>query len=86
MRKFVYLMAVVLGFTGILVIGLFIRYRNQAMQLDAGTDNLKTYRKHYLFVSSDESQMKDPASGWSGAARIPLASIPLPSASTCPSP
>ena len=57
MRKFVYLMAVVLGFTGILVIGLFILYRNQAMQLDAGTDNLKTYRKHYLFVSSDESQM-----------------------------
>ena len=57
MRKIIYLMTIVLGAAGILVIGLFIRIQSQVKKLDAGLDDIRIYQKHYLFISSDESQM-----------------------------
>ncbi|HCI73160.1 MAG TPA: hypothetical protein DHV42_01295 [Lachnospiraceae bacterium] len=57
MRKFIYLATVILGFAGILVIGLYIRVQSQATKLDVNPDLFQSYQKHYLFVSSDESRM-----------------------------
>ena len=57
MRKLIYLMTVILGLTAILVAGLYLRNQNRARELDAGDDSARTYDRHYLFVSSDASQM-----------------------------
>lgn len=57
MRKLIYLMTIILGLAAILAAGLYIRLQNRAKELDVGTDNIRSYDRHYLFVSSDESQM-----------------------------
>ena len=57
MRKLIYLMTIILGLAAILAQGLYIRLQNRAKELDVGTDNIRSYDRHYLFVSSDESQM-----------------------------
>ena len=57
MKKLIYLMTIILGITGILVAGLYLRYQSRARQLDTGADDARIYERHYLFVSSDRSQM-----------------------------
>ena len=57
MKKLIYLMTIILGIAGILVAGLYLRYQSRARQLDTGADDARTYDRHYLFVSSDRSQM-----------------------------
>ncbi|MBP3873884.1 MAG: substrate-binding domain-containing protein [Lachnospiraceae bacterium] len=57
MRKLIYLMTVILGISGVLVIGLYVRTQRQVRELDISPDSIRTYGRHYLFVSSDESQM-----------------------------
>lgn len=57
MRKLIYLMTVLLGLAGILVAGMYLRFQNRAKELDVSPDSIRSYDRHYLFVSSDESQM-----------------------------
>ena len=57
MRKLIYLMTLILGLTAILVAGMYLRNQNRARKLDVGDDSARTYDRHYLFVSSDASQM-----------------------------
>ncbi len=57
MRKLVYTIAMILGLTGIIVFGVFIYYQNRADKLDQSAADSRVYDRHYLFVSSDRSQM-----------------------------
>lgn len=57
MKKLIYLMSVIVGLAGILVAGMYLHYQNSAEKLDTGSDSLRTYDRHYLFVSSDVSRM-----------------------------
>lgn len=56
-KKLIYLTTVVLGLAGIVVAGMYLRYQNRAREMDISPDNIRTYGRHYLFVSSDSSQM-----------------------------
>ena len=57
MKKLIYLMLFILGIAGILVGGLYLNYQNRARELDVSADSIRSYGRHYLFVSSDESRM-----------------------------
>ncbi len=57
MKKLIYVMTVLLALAGMLVFGIFIYYQNQAQTLDQGAENSRVYDRHYVFVSSDQSQM-----------------------------
>ena len=57
MKRLVYLMIILLGMGGILVTGLVLLYQNRAKELDVSADSVSSYDRHYLFVSTDESQM-----------------------------
>ncbi len=56
-RKLIYVLAVILGVSGILMIGRYILIQNDAAMLVQDAENSRVYDRHYLFVSSDESQM-----------------------------
>lgn len=57
LRRLLYLMAAVLSAAGIILAGIYVYYQNRAQEL--GFDNTATreYGRHYVFVSSDFSQM-----------------------------
>lgn len=57
MKKLIYLMTVILGIAGILVTGLYLRNQSRARELDVSPDSVRSFDRHYLFVSSDGSQM-----------------------------
>ena len=57
MKRLVYLMIILLGMGGILVTGLVLLYQNRARELDVSVDSVSSYDRHYLFVSTDQSQM-----------------------------
>ena len=57
MRKLIYLMTGILGLAAVFVAGLYIRFQTRAKELDVSVDGSRTYGRHYLFVSSDESGM-----------------------------
>ncbi len=57
MKKLIYVMTAVLAVAGALVFGIYLYYQNQALKLDQDVGNSRVYDRHYLFVSSDESQM-----------------------------
>ena len=56
-KKLIYVMTVIIGLAVILTTGLFLRYQSRARELDISADSISSYDRHYLFVSSDESQM-----------------------------
>ena len=57
MRRLIYLITVILGLASIMVAVLYLRFQMRTKELDAGAGSVRSYGRHYLFVSSDESQM-----------------------------
>ena len=57
MKRLIALMAAVLSAAGLILIGLYIYYQNRAQDPDLENTVTREYERHYLFISSDRSQM-----------------------------
>lgn len=57
MNKLIYVFTVILGLAGLIVFGQYVYYQNHVTELDVSAEDSRSYDRHYLFVSSDESQM-----------------------------
>ena len=57
MKRLIALMAAALSAAGLILIGLYIYYQNRAQMLGLEHTATKEYERHYLFISSDRSQM-----------------------------
>ena len=57
MKRLLVLMAAMLSVAALLLAGIYIYYQSKAQELGLDNDAVREYGRHYLFVSSDSSQM-----------------------------
>ena len=57
MKRLFVLMAAMLSAAALLLAGIYIYYQSKAQELGLDNDAVREYGRHYLFVSSDSSQM-----------------------------